>query len=194
MLTVPAHVKALIFDCDGTLADTMPAHMTAWTQVFNDHKRSFPQDFWAQYFGVPSDVILRQYNERFGDNLDVAEISRAKQALVYGLLADTRPIEPVADLAHAQFGEMPLSVVSGGTRANVKHTLDAIGMSHMFSPVLTADDPFLPKPAPDLFLHAAELMGIPPADCHVLEDGPAGMEGAVAAGMTFTDIRYLLKD
>ena len=191
-LSIPSHVKALIFDCDGTLADTMPAHIKAWAKVFVDRGREFPDAFWARFYGVPSDVILTQYNDTFGDNLDIEEAANAKQAMVYEMLTDTRPIRPVAELAHRHFGDLPMSVVSGGTRANVLHTLEAIGMTHMFTPVLTADDPIAPKPSPDLFLRAAEVMGVAPKECHVFEDGPAGMDGAVAAGMTFTDVRPVI--
>jgi HAD superfamily hydrolase (TIGR01509 family) len=188
VLTVPAGIQALIFDCDGTLADTLPLHYIAWEQTFADSGLVCPLAFLIEHNGKPTDVIVALYNGQFKQNLDVQRFSFIKEQRTYALLDQAKPL-PVAVLAQRYQGQLPMAVVSGSNRPNVERTLRAAGLVDLFPVVLTADDGFPPKPDPGLFLEAAHRLGIAPAYCQVFEDAESGLEGARRAGMLATDVR-----
>jgi len=188
-LLVPAGIRGLIFDCDGTLADSLPLHYAAWEQTFAALNLSCPLEFLLRHNGKPTDVIVARYNAEFGPTLNVAEFTADKERRTYARLLQTRPLEPAATLARRYFGRLPLAVVSGSNRANVERTLRAIGLRELFTVVLTADDGLPSKPAPDLFLEAARRLQVEPGVCQVFEDADAGLEAAHRAGMLATDVR-----
>lgn len=180
--------RGLIFDCDGTLADTMPAHMQAWKDAFAACGTACDEGFLLPFSGVPSRMIVRAFNERFGTELDPEAVGAGKRARVRPLLAGALPIRPVAELALSMHGRMPMAVASGGTRDDVEATLNAIGLLHIFDSIVTADDDVEPKPGPGVFLEAARRIRVAPSDCLVFEDGEAGFEAARRAGMRFVDV------
>ena len=191
-LLVPAGIRGLIFDCDGTLADSLPLHYAAWEETFAALELPCPLDFLLRHNGKPTDLIVALYNAEFGHTLNVAEFTADKERRTYARLLQTRPLEPAATLARQYAGRLPLAVVSGSNRANVERTLRAIGLRELFSVVLTADEGLPSKPAPDLFLEAARRLRVEPGACQVFEDADAGLEAARRAGMLATDVRPLL--
>lgn len=192
VLMVPDSVQGLIFDCDGTLADSLPLHYAAWEETFAALGLSCPLEFLLRHNGKPTDVIVTRYNAEFGRTINVAEFTADKERRTYARLEQTRPLEPVAGLARQYYGRLPLAVVSGSNRANVERTLRAIGLRELFPVVLTADDGLPPKPAPELFLEAARRLQIEPRYCQVFEDADSGLEAARRAGMLATDVRPFL--
>ena len=189
ILEVPSWIRGLIFDCDGTLADTMLLHYAAWEETFAAQGLACPLEFLIRHNGKPTDRIVAQYNVEFNQNLDVERFTADKERRAWARLDQARPLEPVAALARQYQGVLPMAVVSGGTRDNVERILRAIGLRDLFPVVLTADDGLLPKPAPDLFLEAARRLDMEPALCQVFEDADAGLEAARRAGMRATDVR-----
>jgi HAD superfamily hydrolase (TIGR01509 family) len=189
VITVEPHIEGLIFDCDGTLGDTMPIHRETWDDIFRELGRVYPRAFWGQFNGMPSKKIIELYNEEFGDTLDAESLSRLKEERVRPRLSLTRPIQAVVDVVLDHHGRLPMAVASGSCRANVHAVLDALSIKGHFQAVLTSDDPITPKPAPDLFLAAAAAMGVSPSRCLVFEDGDAGLSAANAAGMAAIDVR-----
>lgn len=187
-LTVPAGIRGLIFDCDGTLADTLPLHYAAWEETFAMLGLPCPLEFLLQHNGQPTAVIVAQYNADFSQNIDVDQFTVDKERRTYARLDQARPLKPAA-LARRYHGRLPMAVVSGSNRANVERTLRAIGLRELFAVVLTADDGLPPKPAPNLFLEAARRLGVEPRECQVFEDADAGLEAARCAGMLATDVR-----
>lgn len=187
-LTVPAEIQALIFDCDGTLADTLPLHYQAWEQTFKELGLSCPLSFLIKHNGKPTDLIVALYNEQFKQHLDVERFTVVKEQRTYDLLDQAKPLS-VAALAQHYHGRLPMAVVSGSNRPNVERTLRAAGLVDLFPVVLTADDGFPPKPDPGLFLEAARRLGIAPQYCQVFEDADSGLEGARRAGMLASDVR-----
>lgn len=189
VLEVPCWIKGLIFDCDGTLADTMALHYAAWEDAFAALNLCCPLEFLIRHNGMPTDQIVLRYNAEFGQQVAVASFVADKDRRSQARMDQSRPLEPVATLARDYHGRLPMAVVSGGTRANVERTLQAIGLRDLFPVVLTADDGFPPKPAPDLFLEAARRLGVESGCCQVFEDADAGLEAARRAGMLATDVR-----
>ena len=191
-LMVPGWVQGLIFDCDGTLADSLPLHYAAWEETFAALGLPCPLEFLLRHNGKPTDLIVKLYNAEFGRTIDVAEFTADKERRTYARLEQTRPVEPAAGLARQSYRRLPLAVVSGSNRANVERTLRAIGLRELFPVVLTADDGLPPKPAPELFLEAARRLRVEPGYCQVFEDADAGLEAARRAGMLATDVRPFL--
>jgi beta-phosphoglucomutase-like phosphatase (HAD superfamily) len=175
-----------IFDCDGTLADTMPIHLESWQLALQAAGAPFLLD-GKRLMSVAGMSILEtidHWNETHRTKIDVATIKRVKDAHFPKNLHRIRPIEPVVAFARACAGRgARVSVASGGGRANVLKTLELIGVNDLFPVVVAAEDVPKTKPEPDLFLEAARRMGVDPADCLVIEDSPLGIEAANRAGM-----------
>ncbi|WP_425400570.1 HAD family hydrolase [Aeoliella sp.] len=192
MLPIPEDTTALLFDCDGTLADTMTLHYEAWHETLLLHGVDCPRSFIDEHAGVPTDLIVEHVNARWGTSLDPHAITEEKENRFREVLHLTEPIEEVLATAHAYHGKLPMAVVSGGPLDVVSATLVAIHAFDLFPVMVTASDPVAPKPSPDIFLEAAKQLGVDPAKCHVFEDGDPGIVAAKAAGMTFTDVREVI--
>lgn len=186
------HARGLIFDCDGTLVDSMPIHMACWHETFSHFGEFCPPDFLPQFNGMPSRQIIAHFNEWYGRNIDPVEFGVEKDRRARKLLANVDPIPKVTEIVEQFRGKMPMAVASGGKRANVLHSLTAIGMHEHFEAIVTADDPVPGKPEPGIFLEAARQLGIEPELCQVFEDGPMGIEAAKRAGMSVVDVRDYL--
>ncbi|MCB1921627.1 MAG: HAD family phosphatase [Candidatus Competibacteraceae bacterium] len=189
---VPAWIRGLIFDCDGTLVDTLPLHYAAWEETFAEWGLSCPLEFLLRHNGKPTDLIVALYNAEFSQALDIKKFTEDKERRTYALLDQAQPLEPVAALARRYHGHLPMAVVSGSNRANVERALQAAGLWALFPVALTADDGLPPKPAPDLFLEAARRLQVEPRYCQVFEDADSGLEAARCAGMLATDVRFIV--
>ncbi|MGV3720989.1 MAG: HAD family hydrolase [Actinomycetota bacterium] len=181
--------SAAIFDCDGTLADTMSLHYRAWVEALQARNAEMAEQLFYDLAGVPTTDIIRILNQRFGYTLDVEETAAAKEALYEEILPEALPIEPVVALVREYHGRYPMAVASGGIRRLVDQTVHSLGLTHHFDAVCTAEDVKLGKPNPDLFLLAAERIGAAPVDCVVFEDSDLGLEAAHRAGMQSVDVR-----
>jgi beta-phosphoglucomutase family hydrolase len=182
---------ALIFDCDGTLADTMPAHYQAWQEVLEPMGLTFPMDRFYAMGGMPTDKIVVYLANQAGKPVDVDAMVQAKSEAFVRKMSEIRPIEKVVEIARRARGQQPMAVASGGTRPMVEMTLAKIGVLEWFPVVVTAEDTVRHKPEPDVFLEAARRLGVPPAECIVYEDTDLGLEAARRAGMRGVDIRLL---
>ena len=177
--------EGYIFDCDGTLADTMPLHYQAWRKTLDAHggQGTFPlQQFYAMGGVAPVD-ILAILNRDHGLSLDIHKIAEDKEAVFMESLESVEPIENVIQFAQDVGQNHPVSVVSGGLKPIVLKTLELLGLKELFPIVITPQDAARGKPHPDMFLLAAEKMGVAPEKCVVFEDGQSGIDGAHAAGM-----------
>ncbi len=180
---------AYIFDCDGTLADTMPLHYRAWCAVLKEHECDFPEALFYELGGVPTDRIVEILNERHGYSMPVKDTAAYKDSLFVEMIPQTLPIEPVVELVHQFYGLKPLAVASGGKREVVTKTLRALGIIGKFQVIVTAEDCRRGKPAPDPFLEAARQLGVTPEKCLVFEDTTAGIEAAKAANMQWVLVK-----
>ncbi len=191
-ITVPENIKALIFDLDGTLADTMPVHYKACEIVCAKYGFEFPIDLFYQMAGVPTIEVFRILIERLGLDLDYKQIGQEKEEAFLQLIGEIKPIDLVYQIALDNKGIRPMAIGSGGQPQSVTDTLEAIGMSTFFDAIVNCADVKNVKPAPDTFLLAAEKMNVKPEDCLVFEDGDPGILAAKAAGMAVVDVRPFL--
>ena len=177
--------KGYIFDCDGTLAHSMPVHYVAWQQTAEENGLQMSEELFYSLGGVPTTRIVEILNEKFGANLDPELVAKRKEEVYVENMGDMRPLEEVAAFARkvAKFGKV--SIASGGYLPVVLKTLEAIGFKDFFSVIVTTEQVPRGKPFPDMFLEAAKRMDVPPSECLVLEDSPAGIEAAKAAGMDY---------
>ncbi|MEJ6582301.1 MAG: HAD family phosphatase [Akkermansiaceae bacterium] len=185
--------KALIFDLDGTLVDSMPAHFRAWCQALEDHGNPgvFPEDVFYAMGGRPTRDIVQIINGEKGLNLDPEGVALSKKRHFLKELGSVELIKEVSDFAEQNRGKVPMAVASGGSRVVVEKTLQMVGVSDWFDEVVSCDEVPNGKPAPDVFLEAASRLGVAPADCVVFEDGRAGIEAALAAGMSVVTVPTL---
>jgi len=192
-IQIPPHVRGLVFDCDGTIADTMPLHYQAWIAALREHDADFPEALFYEMAGIPTVRIIEILNEKYGYGLPVQEAADRKESLYESLVPQVLPIEPVVTLVKQFAGCLPMAVATGGTRAICSKTLKSLDLLHHFGAIVTADDVANGKPAPDIFIEAARRLGVPPGDCYAFEDAELGIQSARAAGMTVIDIRPLYR-
>jgi len=186
---VPEHIKGLIFDCDGTLVDSMPLHMDAWRHVIEAQGVPWDHEFFFSQKGRPEDDLVVEYNERVGSAMDPSDTVQMKHEYLHARLDRLEPIPRVVEIVHSYHGVLSMAVASGSTRRTVMLALGALGLVDYFSAIVTADDGIEPKPSPEIFIEAARRMHVPPRDCQVFEDGDLGLEAAIRAGMLATDVR-----
>ena len=184
--------RGIIFDCDGTLADTMPLHWRAWQVIAARYKIKFPQERFYSLGGVPSREIVKLLNAEQGLALDPLAVAREKEGEYLPLIAQVEPINVVVGIARENAGKVPLAVASGGTRSTIELVLERLNIRHLFQAVVTTEDVTRQKPAPDVFLEAARRIGVPPQFCRAYEDTDLGMQAIRAAGMEAVDVRELL--
>ena len=187
-------IQALIFDCDGTLADTMPLHWRAWQVIAARHRLHLPEDRFYALGGVPSREIVKMLSAEQGLGLDHLAVAREKEAEYLPLIAQVEPINAVVGVARANFGKLPMAVASGSTRRVIEQVLDRLNIRQLFKAIVTSEDVAHQKPAPDIFLEAARQIGVPPQFCRAYEDSDLGMQAIRAAGMESVDVRTLLNE
>ena len=192
-MSLPAHIKGLIFDCDGTLADTMPLHWHAWQMITQRHNLQFPEDRFYSLGGVPSRDILQMLAREQNVSLDHIEAAHEKENVYLPLMATVEPIHAVVEIARANFGKIPMAVASGGTQPIIVGVLEHLKIRHLFDAVVTSEMVKNQKPAPDIFLEAARRIGVEPQFCRGYEDTDLGMQAIRSAGMDAVDVRTLLQ-
>lgn len=178
-----------IFDCDGTLADTMPLHYRSWCAALSARGAAMSETLFYDLGGVASIEIVRILNRQDGLTLAVEETAAEKEAHYVRLLPEAPPVARVVAIVRAWAARYPLAVASGGIRPLVETTLAGLGIRELFRAVVTAEDVTRGKPDPEIFLLAAERLGVAPARCVVFEDSDLGLEGARRAGMLAVDVR-----
>jgi HAD superfamily hydrolase (TIGR01509 family) len=192
--TPPPGTAGLIFDCDGTLADTMPAHYKAWLALLGRFGISFPEPRFYAMGGMPTASIIRVLAGEVGVVVtDVDAMVLEKEGYFLTHLEAVQPIAPVIAIAAANRGKLPLAVASGGYRDTITRTLDRLAIRDWFDAMVTAEDTPRHKPDPDVFLEAARRLGVDPTKCVVFEDTDIGLEAARRAEMPGIDVRPWVK-
>ncbi len=185
-LDIHPEAKALIFDLDGTLADTMPVHFLAYKQLLRDYGIDFTPALFGTLAGVPAAMTITKLNEMFGKSMDPEAVAYQKELEYERMMHKMKPVEPVVELVKRYHGKMPMAVGTGGHQRLAWKSLEILGLDKYFRILVSADDVEHPKPHPETFLKCAGQMNVAPAVCQVFEDGDPGMLAAKAAGMMAT--------
>lgn len=187
--------EAYIFDCDGTITDSMPLHYLAWSKALSEWNCTFPQDLFYAWGGMTVPAIVSKLNEQQGLLMSPADVSRRKEDLYLEMLPQLKAVPEVLEHIDAQYGRIPFAVVSGSTRESVTASLESLQLLDKFEILVCAGDYEKSKPDPEPFLLAANRLGIVPKSCLVFEDADMGIQAASAAGMAsvkVTPVRHTL--
>jgi beta-phosphoglucomutase-like phosphatase (HAD superfamily) len=179
----PGSFKAYLFDCDGTIADSMPLHYIAWSQALAEWNCEFTEDLFYAWGGMSVAEIIASLNQERGLNMPVTEVAKRKEELYFENLPQLKAVPEVLELIEASYGRIPFAVVSGSTRDSVTASLEALQLLDKFNTLVCAGDYQKSKPDPEPFLIAAKRLSISPKDCLVFEDSDMGIQAATAAGM-----------
>jgi HAD superfamily hydrolase (TIGR01509 family) len=166
--------------------------MQAWRKAFNQTGNDYDHELLYSLKGMKETDVINVYNTHHDTDLDPEEMVQIKHGFLSKDISNVKPIDIVVDIAIKYSDKMPLAVVSGSPKKIVYPELKSIGILDLFDTILTADDPYKPKPAPDIFLEAASRIKVEAQYCQVFEDGDPGIEAANNAGMLATDIRHYI--
>ena len=184
--------EGLIFDCDGTLVDTMPIHFKAWSITTEKYGLIFPEDRFYALGGVSPFEVLRILSSEQDKKIDFEEVTQEKESLYMQLISEAKEIPEVMEIVRSNFEKIPMAVASGGTSETVIGILNHCSIKHYFDVIVTSEDVENPKPAPDTFLEAATRMNIAPEKCRAYEDADMGIKAIIAARMDVVDIRKII--
>jgi beta-phosphoglucomutase-like phosphatase (HAD superfamily) len=191
-LTPPEPFSALLFDCDGTLVDSVTAYERAWERAFAAQGRTMSSGWYRARTGLSPAALAEAAARHDPTPLDTQTVQSEAIRHFVDLVGLVRSNERVAAVAHAHHGRVPMAVVSGGPRVGVQASLEAAGILGLFDAVVTVEDVERGKPAPDLYLAALERLGVAAADCVAYEDTDEGLAAAKAAGIRCIDVRPVL--
>ncbi len=188
-MTTPEAADGLIFDCDGTLIDSMPAHYRAWLAALGAYGLTFDEDRFYRLGGWPTLEVARLVATESPLPVPCEQLAAEKEALFLEHLDHLRPIEPVVAIVREYRGRKPMAVATGAIRAICERMLRQIGLWESFGAIVAADDVAHHKPAPDTYLLAARRLNVAPERCVAYEDTDPGVASARTAGMTVVDVR-----
>jgi HAD superfamily hydrolase (TIGR01509 family) len=191
-LKLPAgSFRAYLFDCDGTIADSMPLHYRAWKKALAEWNCEYPEDLFYSWGGKPVREIIAGLNQRYGLKMPVEALAERKESLYLQQLPQLKAIPEVLEHIKAEHGRIPFAVVSGSKRESVVGSLTVLHLLDKFDAIVAAEDYKNGKPAPDAYLLAAARLGVPPKDCLVFEDTELGIQAATAAGMATVMVPFI---
>jgi beta-phosphoglucomutase-like phosphatase (HAD superfamily) len=188
-LMLPAgEFQAYLFDCDGTIVDSMPLHHVAWTKALSEWNCEFPEQQFYAWGGMTTPRIVAALNEKYGLRMPIEDVSLRKEALYLENLGQLRAVPEVLEHIQRSHGRIPFAVVSGDTRETVMASLQTVKLLDRFDTLVCAGDYRRAKPDPEPFLIAASRLGVAPSDCLVFEDTEMGIRAAAAAGMAWVKV------
>jgi beta-phosphoglucomutase family hydrolase len=179
----PGPFKAYLFDCDGTIADSMPLHYIAWKKALGEWNCEFDETLFYAWGGMPIVKIISTLNEKHSLSMPVEAVAHRKESLYFDLLPQLKAVPEVLEHIEAQHGRIPLAVVSGSTRESVEASLSTLKLLDKFDALVCAGEYKKSKPDPEAFLLAAAKLRVEPKTCLVFEDTEMGIQAATAAGM-----------
>ena len=188
-MNINGSYEALIFDCDGTLTDSMPLHYVAWRETMTRYGIEFGEPQFYSMAGMPSEKIIAVLCREQSQSIDIDKAAHEKELEFEKLLDRLEPLDRVCAIAKQYYQVLPMAVASGGIRRIIDAQLVQIKLDHLFDIRVTAEDTERHKPEPDVFLEAARQLDIDPSRCLVFEDSPLGFQAAAKAGMGWVDVR-----
>ena len=188
-LALPAgDFKAYLFDCDGTVVDSMPLHLIAWQRALGEWGCTFTPEQFYGWGGLPAVVVIETLNREQGLAMPAVVVAEHKEEYYYEMLPQLKAVPEVLEHVLEAYGRIPTAIVSGSTRESVVASLETLGILDRFDTLVCAGDYVHGKPNPEPFLMAAERVGVAPQDCLVFEDAEPGIKAAQAAGMAWVRV------
>ena len=189
MLDKSKNSKALIFDLDGTLVDSMPAHYLSWCEVAREDGFYMSEEIFYELAGIPSSKVALILNERFGYDLDPKTIQKRKEYYFLRNIQKINLLEPVVKVVKKYTGQVPMAIGTGARKDIALRLMGQTGLNKYFEIIVTAEDVVAHKPDPETFVRCAKLLGFDNKVCEVFEDGELGLRAARTAGMIARDVR-----
>ena len=190
-IEIPGSFDAIVFDCDGTLVDSMPAHYRAWAAVLSRYGIGFPEERFYRMGGMATEKIVGILAAEAGIPVNGVAVAAEKEAQFRLELAAIRGVPEVLAIARKGLGRLPFGVATGATRELARSELAQVGILEWFNVLVCAEDVCRHKPFPDVYLEAARRLGKDPARCLAVDDTDIGLTAARDAGMAVIDVRQL---
>lgn len=188
-LALPSgNFKAYLFDCDGTVADSMPLHYIAWSQALGEWGCAFSEELFYEWGGMPIQEIVERLAREQDIEMPVMHVAKRKEELYYKQLPNLKPVLEVLEHIEQQHGRIPFAIVSGSTRDSVEASLRTLKLFDKFDTLVCAGAYLKSKPDPEPFLLAADRLGVAPKNCLVFEDTQMGINAAISAGMAWVRV------
>ena len=184
--------SAVLWDMDGTLVDSEEYHWLSWRDTMAAEGLPITHDQFMESFGQRNDTILARWLGSDVPSERVQRIGDTKEELYRKLVREggLAPLPGAAEwVKHLHFEGWVQAIASSAPRANVTAVLEVIDLGSCFQAIVSAEDVIRGKPDPQVFLTAASRLGMPPSQCIVVEDAPAGVEAARRAGMRSIGVR-----
>ena len=188
-LKIQPKVKALIFDLDGTISDSLPVHLATWNKLGEEYGFTFDPNILHEMTGRPTIEFAVRVVEQYGLTVKPEKLVKQKQESFWELANLLKPVDEVVSIVKSSYGKLPMAVGTGASRKSAEVQLKELNLIGYFDAIVSADDVTKHKPDPDTFLECARLMGVEPRFCQVFEDGDLGIAAAKKAGMMVTDVR-----
>jgi len=188
-MKVQPTAKALIFDLDGTLSDSLPVHLATWNKIGDKYGFIFDPQILHEMTGRPTIEFAERVVEQYGVSENPEVLVKIKQSSFWELAHLLKPVDEVVSIVKAFHGKLPMAIGTGASKRSAEVQLKALNLEKYFDFIVSADDVIRHKPEPQTFLECARLLGVDPQFCQVFEDGVLGIEAAKKAGMMVTDVR-----
>ena len=193
-LEIHPNAKALIFDLDGTLSDSLPVHIASWRSVCAKLNCTFDERILVELTGAPTISFAERIKREQNLEIGADELVEMKQQEFRQNINRIKPHGAVIELMKNAHGKIPMAVGTGASRTSAMMQMKELDIDQLFDFIVTADDVDRHKREPDTFLKCAEMMNVEPQYCQVFEDGELGMQAAQTAGMLLTDVRPFVAD
>ncbi|QZT38539.1 HAD-IA family hydrolase [Halosquirtibacter xylanolyticus] len=187
-IVVSKNIKGLIFDIDGTIADSMPVHFLVFQKVAKKYGVDYTKELFLELAGIPALETCEIVRKRYGKQWSAAEFAKEKEETYLNHMHQVRAVGPVMQIIEKYKGKLPMACGTGGDRYSASKVLDILGLDFLKDKMVCAEDVTHHKPHPETFLKAAELIDVAPENCLVFEDGALGIQAAVDGGMQVVDV------